>query len=72
MEITRSDYNTWFLAGSVPALIGTEYGRLLLSKVAIFLTMVVFGAVNLLRMTPHLAAWSAAARSVAVEALTLH
>jgi putative copper export protein/mono/diheme cytochrome c family protein len=47
--------NTWFLAGSVPALIGTEYGHLLLSKIAIFLTMVVFGAVNLLRMTPRLA-----------------
>ena len=28
--------NTWFLADSVPALIGTKYGRLLLSKVAIF------------------------------------
>ncbi|HUC10977.1 MAG TPA: copper homeostasis membrane protein CopD [Stellaceae bacterium] len=48
--------NTWFLAGSVPALIGTGYGHLLLAKIAIFLTMVVFGAVNLLRMTPRLTA----------------
>jgi putative copper export protein/mono/diheme cytochrome c family protein len=47
--------NTWFLAGTVPALIGTEYGRLLLSKITIFITMVIFGAVNLLRMTPRLA-----------------
>ncbi|MGA8754969.1 MAG: copper homeostasis membrane protein CopD [Stellaceae bacterium] len=47
--------NTWFLAGSVPALIGTEYGRLLLAKVALFLTMVTIAAVNLLRMTPRLA-----------------
>ena len=47
--------NTWFLAGTVPALIGTEYGRLLLCKIAIFVTMVTFGAVNLLRMTPRLA-----------------
>ena len=47
--------NTWFLASSVPALIGTEYGRLLLAKVALFLTMVTIAAVNLLRMTPRLA-----------------
>ena len=46
--------NTWFLAGTIPALIGTEYGRLLLCKIAIFVTMVTFGAVNLLRMTPRL------------------
>ncbi len=46
--------NTWFLAGTIPALIGTEYGRLLLCKIAIFVTIVTFGAVNLLRMTPRL------------------
>jgi putative copper resistance protein D len=47
--------NTWFLAGTVPALIGTAYGRLLLAKIAIFAIMVVIAAVNLLRMTPRLA-----------------
>jgi copper resistance protein D len=47
--------NTWFLAGTVPALIGTEYGRLLLAKIAIFVTMVTVAAVNLFRMTPRLA-----------------
>ena len=47
--------NTWFLAGSVPALIGTLYGRLLLAKIAIFAMMVIIGAVNLLRMEPRLA-----------------
>jgi putative copper resistance protein D len=47
--------NTWFLAGTVPALLGTLYGRLLLAKVAIFATMVTIGAVNLLRMAPRLA-----------------
>jgi copper resistance protein D len=47
--------NTWFLAGTAPTLIGTEYGRLLLAKIAIFLTMVVIAAVNLLRLTPRLA-----------------
>lgn len=47
--------NTWFLAGTLPALIGTLYGRLLLAKIAIFATMVTIGAVNLLRMAPRLA-----------------
>ena len=46
--------NTWFLAGTLPALIGTEYGRLLLIKIAIFVTMATIAAVNLLRMTPRL------------------
>ena len=45
---------TWFLAGSVPALIGTTYGRLLLAKIALFLTMVFVGAINLLRLSPRL------------------
>jgi putative copper resistance protein D len=61
--------NTWFLAGSVPALIGTEYGRLLLAKIAVFVTMVTFGSVNLLRMTPRLAPAAGARRSPTVAAL---
>jgi putative copper export protein/mono/diheme cytochrome c family protein len=47
--------NTWFLAGTVPALIGTLYGRLLLAKITLFVAMVAFGSVNLLRMSPRLA-----------------
>ncbi len=47
--------NTWFLAGTIPVLIGTEYGRLLLAKIVIFMAMVVIAAVNLLRLTPRLA-----------------
>jgi copper resistance protein D len=46
--------NTWFLAGTVPALIGTLYGRLLLGKIAIFAIMVTIAAVNLMRMAPRL------------------
>ncbi len=61
--------NTWFLAGSVPALIGTEYGRLLLAKVALFLTMATIAAVNLLRMTPRLAITSGACCSIIAAAL---
>jgi putative copper resistance protein D len=46
--------NTWYLAGSIPALTQTDYGRLLLTKVALFLTMVAIAAVNRLRLTPQL------------------
>ena len=46
--------NTWFLAGTVPALVGTEYGQLLLSKISLFVAMVVVASVNLLRLTPRL------------------
>ncbi len=61
--------NTWFLAGTVPALIGTGYGRLLLAKIAIFITMVTIAAVNLLRMTPRLAGASADRRPLIRAAL---
>jgi putative copper resistance protein D len=47
--------NTWFLAGTVPALVGTDYGHLLLVKVALFLVMVSIAAVNRLWLTPRLA-----------------
>ena len=46
--------NTWMLAGSLPALTGTDYGRLLLVKVALFLVMLAFGAINRLWLAPHL------------------
>jgi putative copper resistance protein D len=47
--------NTWFLAGTVPVLVGTEYGRLLLTKIGLFIAMLLVAAVNLLRLTPRLA-----------------
>jgi putative copper resistance protein D len=46
--------NTWELAGSVPALFGTDYGRLLLAKVALFLVMLSVAGVNRLQLTPRL------------------
>jgi copper resistance protein D len=46
--------NTWYLAGSVPVLVGTDYGRLLLAKIAVFLCMVAIAAFNLLRLTPRI------------------
>jgi putative copper resistance protein D len=52
--LTTGIVNTWELAGSVPALFGTDYGRLLLAKVALFLVMLSVAAVNRLRLTPRL------------------
>jgi putative copper resistance protein D len=46
--------NTWYLVGDVPALVGTDYGRLLLAKLALFATMLALALVNRLRLTPRL------------------
>jgi copper resistance protein D len=46
--------NTWLLAGSIPALVATEYGRLLLVKIALFLVMLLFAAANRLWLTPRI------------------
>jgi len=47
--------NTLYLVGSVPALLGTEYGRLLLCKMALFAGMVGIAAYNWSQLTPALA-----------------
>jgi putative copper resistance protein D len=46
--------NAWQLVGTIPALIGTTYGRLLLLKVSLLLPLLVFAALNLLREKPRL------------------
>jgi putative copper export protein/mono/diheme cytochrome c family protein/peroxiredoxin len=46
--------NTWYLVGDVPALVGTDYGRLLLAKLALFATMIALALVNRLRLMPRL------------------
>ena len=62
--------NTWYLAGSVRALTDTDYGRLLLLKVALFLAMVAVAAVNRFLLTPRLAQTAdAAARQAALHQL---
>jgi len=48
--------NAWHLVGSVPALLGTGYGRLLLAKVTLFVAMVVLAAANRWYHAVHLAA----------------
>ena len=48
--------NSWYLVGSVAALLGTHYGKLLLFKLALFLGMVAIAAYNWSRLTPALVA----------------
>lgn len=53
--IVSGAVNTWILAGSVHALLVTDYGRLLLLKMAAFVVMIGFAAVNRFSLTPQLA-----------------
>jgi putative copper export protein/mono/diheme cytochrome c family protein len=46
--------NTYVLADSAPALLGTPYGRLLIVKIALFGAMICVAAVNRRRLTPAL------------------
>ena len=46
--------NTYFIVGSPGALLTTDYGRLLLFKLALFVLMLGFGAWNLLVLKPRL------------------
>jgi putative copper resistance protein D len=48
--------NTWFLSGSIPALLGTQYGQLLLVKVALFATMIAVASLHRRRFIPILTA----------------
>jgi putative copper resistance protein D len=47
--------NTWFLAGSAAAMLGTLYGQLLLLKIALFAGMIAAAGVNQRRLLPILA-----------------
>jgi putative copper resistance protein D len=47
--------NAWILVGSVNGLIATQYGRLLVLKMALFAGMLAFAAVNRFWLTPRLA-----------------
>jgi copper resistance protein D len=46
--------NTWYLAGSIHALSSTDYGHLLLVKIALFLVMLTLATINRLWLTPGL------------------
>jgi hypothetical protein len=51
-------YQSWLQVQSWSALFQTSYGRVLLLKLALFIAMVVFGAVNRFFTLPHLFATS--------------
>lgn len=64
--------NTWSLVGSFHLLITTDYGRLLLLKVFIFLIMVAIASINRFRLAPRLDEGStidALRRNVMIEAV---
>jgi putative copper resistance protein D len=46
--------NSWMLVGSVAALVGTNYGHLLLVKIALFFSMLAVASINRLILTPRL------------------
>ena len=52
--LVTGSINAWYLDGSIDALLGTDYGRLLLAKIVLFFGMVAIAAVNRLLLTPHI------------------
>ena len=46
--------NSWFLVGTIPALVGTEYGQRLLIKLVLFGLMLGLATINRFRLTPQL------------------
>lgn len=55
MVLATGIVNAWILVGSLHALIATGYGRLVMLKIALFATMLLFAAANRLWLTPRLA-----------------
>jgi len=62
--------NAWYTVGSFPALLGTGYGRLLSTKLALFSAMISLAAVNRLRLTPRLSGASVDSVLPALERLS--
>jgi len=46
--------NSWFLVGSLPALVATDFGRVLLAKVGLVLVMVAVAAINRVHLAPRI------------------
>jgi putative copper resistance protein D len=46
--------NTWYLTNGLQSFLGTDYGDLVLVKIALLLVMLGFGAINRYRLTPRL------------------
>jgi copper resistance protein D len=66
-------FQAWVLAGGLSGLLGTAYGWMALFKLSLFAVLLVFAALNYLRLVPALARYHARAaklsliRSIAVE-----
>jgi copper resistance protein D len=61
--IATGTVNSWLLVGSIPALVGTPYGRLLLIKLTLLFPLLALAAMNRLKLKPRLAAASLQNRS---------
>ncbi|OKO84234.1 hypothetical protein AC629_21705 [Bradyrhizobium sp. NAS80.1] len=61
--------NAVILVGSLHGLIATEYGRLLMLKVAMFVPMLALAAINRYRLTPRLASTANRQSSIALDQL---
>ena len=70
--IASGAVNAWFLVGSTKALTGTEYGRVLMLKLVLFVVMVAIASINRNVLTPRLAAPSAGGRATALRTLVRH
>ncbi|MHB8494745.1 MAG: copper homeostasis membrane protein CopD [Casimicrobiaceae bacterium] len=67
--LARGMANSWFLVGTIPALIGTAYGRVLLIKLALFVSMIGVASINRFWLTPKLASSAAAEFAAAARSL---
>jgi len=70
--IASGTANAWFPVGSIKALTGTEYGRVLVLKLVLFVVMIAIAAINRNVLTPRLAASSADGRPAALATLVRH
>ncbi|HEY6239967.1 MAG TPA: copper homeostasis membrane protein CopD [Burkholderiales bacterium] len=61
--------NAWYTLGSVPAFLGTDYGRLLSVKLTLFTAMLALAAINRLRWTPRVSRTSRESALVALSRL---
>jgi copper resistance protein D len=52
--VTTGAVNAWFTVATIPGLLATRYGQLLLAKLAVFAGMLVLAAINRTRLTPPL------------------
>lgn len=51
--IVTGAMNSWFLVGGPRGLVGTDYGRVLLAKLALFVVLLAIAAINRFRLTPR-------------------